>query len=1089
LTAEKARVSSQLVEIQRVLLELLDNYNPNDAAQKEELKSQRDTVTRQLTEIETQLSTLTAAPSSTTAMPLSGNWNSGAPTLSTTFNTNNRPLVATSFPTSLSRPLNSALPTNSAIGFSTATLSRAALSSTPYQQQQLQQQQQSRQPFPLSSSAMPSSSPMTTTPTTTTTTTSSSNDSGNTISHPEWSGYGFAWSEELRSANASVFGHRGFRKNQLEIVNATMSGRDVFVLMPTGGGKSLCFQLPAVVQRGITLVISPLVALVQDQVAALQTQGVTASFLGAGQTEEQAQLVQQQLLAPLPVLKLLYVTPEKLGYNDGNNHLMTLLRRCYERRNLTRFVIDEAHCVSQWGHDFRPDYLRLTTLREQFPDVPLMALTATATPRVRVDIEGRLGLREPVSFKQSFNRPNLRYEVRPKATMQDVVQLVRRDFARQSGVIYCLSRQQCEQLAERLNAAGLSADFYHAERTVQERSWVQTRWLNDEVNVMVATIAFGMGINKADVRFVLHFSLPKSLEGYYQESGRAGRDGEEAHCILFYGAADKRLLLKMIDEPSTSTTPAVRQQQREALDQMVNYCQNTVDCRRALQLAYLGEQFDRQKCQQTCDNCRAGRSALPTLDVSDDARLMLEVARQMQRTAADHRLTVKQLCEVFRGAGRKILARFPVEFAGRGKHLDATNADRLAQQLVRLHALTESVQRNAGGFHTAYVAVNEQVAARIDQGVEHVQMVWQEQRSTKQSSGGNGGGSDTRRQRQPRQPKQSRAQPQQQQQQPYQQQTDISIEIDDDEDAGAAAIDIDRYAADIGIVDDEQTFDHELFERLHSLTKEIALSEQKSLHLVFQNQTLKEMATKKPRTLAEFNQINGVGKVKLKSYGQRYLDEILQYIEDPSAPRVAGEPLPIPGAIGAASLARQQQAPRSVLNNYFSTSGANVNSNNNVYSLPKTVVPSYSPAKSTAMQSAVVAPAPISPLSVNHITSTAAASASNASPFFRKPPPSLNLSAAADYDNDDIVSVDVSFDRGERHQPVDDIVSSYNPAAIINSDDLDQEELEDYPLHRVSPQKRKRDSEEGADDQQQQQQQWDRTNSVKQRLASFKNNS
>ena len=387
-----------------------------------------------------------------------------------------------------------------------------------------------------------------------------------------------------------VFGYDTFRDGQREIIDHLVGGHDATVLMPTGGGKSLCYQIPALVRDGTGVVVSPLIALMQDQVDALRNLGVRAGFLNSTQDLGARRLVEDAFLAG--ELDLLYVAPERLC---GEPAL-----RLLERGRISLFAIDEAHCVSQWGHDFRPDYLGLAVLRERFPGVPLVALTATATQATRAEIVSRLHLAQARQFVASFDRPNIQYRIAPKNDpRRQLLELLRAEHAGDSGIVYCLTRASVEQTAEFLAQNGLVALPYHAGLDARTRRENQARFLREDGVVMVATIAFGMGIDKPDVRFVAHLDLPKSVEGYYQETGRAGRDGLASTAWLSYGLQDVVQQRKLID--ASGGDEAHRRRQSQHLDAMLALCE-AVGCRRVQLLGYFGEQSE--PCGN-CDTCLA----------------------------------------------------------------------------------------------------------------------------------------------------------------------------------------------------------------------------------------------------------------------------------------------------------------------------------------------------------------------------------------------------------------------------------------------------------------------------------------------------
>jgi ATP-dependent DNA helicase RecQ len=383
------------------------------------------------------------------------------------------------------------------------------------------------------------------------------------------------------------FGYDQFRPLQGEIISDALAGRDVFVLMPTGGGKSLCFQLPALLRDGLTIVVSPLISLMKDQVDSLQTSGIAATYLNSTLNREEAKARWRGLHRG--EYRMLYVAPERLM-------LDAFLERALNW-NIAQLAIDEAHCISEWGHDFRPEYRELKKLRKHLPDVPLMALTATATERVRVDIVKELKLQDPRCYVASFNRPNLTYRVVPKTAAYEQLLAFVRSRPNDSGIVYCASRKSTESLARNLNEDGVSAKPYHAGLTNVERTKHQDAFLRDDVRLITATIAFGMGINKPNVRFVVHYDLPKNLESYYQETGRAGRDGLPSECVLLFSPGDVAKQRHFIDEKTDKEANIARAQ----LQQMVHYAE-TRKCRRAVLLEYFGETFPQESCE-SCDNC------------------------------------------------------------------------------------------------------------------------------------------------------------------------------------------------------------------------------------------------------------------------------------------------------------------------------------------------------------------------------------------------------------------------------------------------------------------------------------------------------
>jgi ATP-dependent DNA helicase RecQ len=454
--------------------------------------------------------------------------------------------------------------------------------------------------------------------------------------------------DTLTNALKRTFGFDGFRPGQEAVVREILAGRDVLALMPTGGGKSLCYQLPAVLQPGVSLVVSPLIALMQDQVRQLTDNDIAATFINS--SLEPAEIAQRIGGLLRGDFKLVYLAPERLMLPEFLDGPLTRLRSGV---GINSFVIDEAHCVSEWGHDFRPEYRQLSALRRRHPAVPVLAFTATATPRVRTDIIAQLALREPSVHLSSFNRPNLFYRVRAKdkRTYDEVLAQARDGGA---GIVYCLSRRRVDELTTQLQSDGIRALPYHAGLDADTRRDNQEAFIRDDAQVVVATIAFGMGINKPDVRWVIHHDLPRSLESYYQESGRAGRDGDPARCTLYFGLGDIRtsefLIQQKIDPASGEALEAEQRIARQQLRQVLNYAES-VDCRRAIQLAYLGETFT-GPCG-ACDNCCEPRA---THDHTVEARQFLScIARLAQR---GERFGAAYLIEILRGARtERLLAR------------------------------------------------------------------------------------------------------------------------------------------------------------------------------------------------------------------------------------------------------------------------------------------------------------------------------------------------------------------------------------------------------------------------------------------------
>ncbi|KAJ6606656.1 DNA helicase [Mycena vulgaris] len=510
--------------------------------------------------------------------------------------------------------------------------------------------------------------------------------------------------EEIQLHLKRTFKLDAFRHNQFEAISATMAGRDVFVLMPTGGGKSLIYQLPAVCRggktKGVTVVVSPLLALMHDQVKALKAKNIDAVLLTSATREEEAQIIRQRLYSNLKPT-LFYITPERL---QVSSNLKNMLSHLYRGKELARFVIDEAHCISTWGQDFREAYQELHTLRDDFPEVPIMALTATADRKTVDDILGRLQLQSPAVFEQSFNRTNLNYNVLPKRSVDEMVTYIRQSHPNKTGIIYRTGRDKCEKLASQLRQKGLNAKHYHAKMEPVDKETVQAEWQSGECKIIVATIAFGMGIDKADVRFVIHFDLPKNMDGYYQETGRAGRDGLPADCLLYYSYRDFQTILKMIkDTKDPNTTRASIERQEQAVRAVVRYCENDSVCRRIQILQHFGEKFDKKDCRGRCNNC-ASEGLLVTQDVTREAKSVLTLVQSLEQ--GHENVTVDHCRNIFRGANVAAVRdkrhdHHPMFAAGRDMPKELLEL--LFNKLMYLDALTEKSTQTNSKWHQQYL--------------------------------------------------------------------------------------------------------------------------------------------------------------------------------------------------------------------------------------------------------------------------------------------------------------------------------------------------------------------------------------------------
>ncbi|KAJ7197296.1 DNA helicase [Mycena pura] len=527
------------------------------------------------------------------------------------------------------------------------------------------------------------------------------------------------YAEEIDIKLKQVFKLQTFRCNQFEAISAAMAGRDVFVLMPTGGGKSLCYQLPAVCRggktKGVTVVVSPLLALMHDQVNGLRNNEVDAVLLTSATREGEAREIRERLYSK-STPTLLYVTPERLKMSSSLN---TILRHLYRTKELARFVIDEAHCISTWGQDFREAYQELHTLRDDFPEVPIMALTATADHKTIDDILVRLQLNNPAVFTQSFNRANLFYSVVPKGSVDELVSFIKECHPNETGVIYRTGRDKCEVLADKLRGKNLQARHYHARMTPEEKEMVQAQWKDGECHILVATIAFGMGIDKKNVRFVIHYDLPKNMDGYYQETGRAGRDGLPADCILYYSYRDVQPLLTMIrDNKDGNTTKASIERQEHALNAVVRYCENNTVCRRTQILQHFGEKFDEKDCGEKCNNC-VDKGLRIFQDVTQEAKKLVSLVKSF----GHENVTMGHCRQILKGSNTAAVRekghdQHPA--FGAGRHLPNQVFDLLFDNCLRLDVLVEkSIQK--GNWHHHYLKLGPK-ADELLQGRRKLQL-------------------------------------------------------------------------------------------------------------------------------------------------------------------------------------------------------------------------------------------------------------------------------------------------------------------------------------------------------------------------------
>ncbi|MBI5875593.1 MAG: DNA helicase RecQ [Deltaproteobacteria bacterium] len=598
----------------------------------------------------------------------------------------------------------------------------------------------------------------------------------------------------MRDALQTVFGFRSFRPNQEAIIKSILAGRDLFVVMPTGGGKSLCYQLPAKIMSGAAIVISPLISLMKDQVDAARANGIAASYLNSSLDSREVSEVLRDLRNKK--IELLYIAPERFAMP---NFLETL-----KAMPVSFFAIDEAHCISEWGHDFRPDYLSLSVIPKAFPNIPVAAFTATATDRVQEDICARLGLRKPFIVRASFNRPNLFYQVQRKSGVESQILEFLGTHPDESGIVYRTTRDSVTTTADFLKAHGVNALPYHAGLEPDVRGKNQDAFNRDEAQVIVATIAFGMGIDKSNVRFVIHADLPKNIEGYYQETGRAGRDGEPARCLLFFGRGDIPKIRYFIDQMPGN---AERTAAMENLNRMVGFASHNV-CRRRQLLGYFGERYAEENCG-ACDIC-AGN--IERIDITRDAQIVMSaIFRTEERFGAGH------IVDVVTGADTKRIRAFShnvIKTYGAGKDKDKEHWRLIVDELLA----QEIIQQESGKYPVLKLT---EKANAILRGKAHVE----------------------------------------------------GLKRDEPKEKARARGGVER-------------FDQTLFDRLRIMRKRIADSERVPPFVVFSDRTLHEMCRYYPATKRDMRNISGVGDVKLERYGNKFIQEIAEYLaENPNTQR------------------------------------------------------------------------------------------------------------------------------------------------------------------------------------------------------------
>jgi ATP-dependent DNA helicase RecQ len=609
------------------------------------------------------------------------------------------------------------------------------------------------------------------------------------------------------------FHYDSFRPLQEEIITDILAGKDVLAVMPTGGGKSLCYQLPALMFTGVTVVISPLISLMKDQVDAMQANSIPAEYLNS--TLEMEDAIQIKSALRQGRVKLLYLSPERIMREGFSSFL--------EQLDISLFAVDEAHCISEWGHDFRPEYSQLAVLREKYPQVPIIALTATATPKVREDIVRQLKLKEPSVYCGSFDRKNLYYEIRPKKDAYTQILRYLYTHRESSGIIYCQSQQTTETIAARLSGDGFPALPYHAGLSQETRKGHQDAFIQNKVRIIVATVAFGMGINKPDVRFVMHHDLPKNLESYYQETGRAGRDGKPADCILFYSYGDKHKIEYFIEEIED---PHQKELAQRKLNSILRFC-NEKGCRRKALLSYFGERFQENNCGN-CDNCTA---ATEIWDATDSARKLFICIRDTRE-----RYGLGYMAEILTGNYSE-----RIEQRGHDRHSLFGSGKEMARSewisFARELADAGFIQLSPDTYQVASLTAQ---ALLVMQGRQKVLLSRKAEPSF------------------------------------YQPQPQTKTRLISKPAVAKKPVVINKPPHPQSNTDFEKV-DNALYAKLNKLRKEVAEREDIPPFVVMNNTTMEELCRKRPRNERELLMITGMNAPKVDSFGKRILAIIREH--------------------------------------------------------------------------------------------------------------------------------------------------------------------------------------------------------------------